>query len=136
MKPFEIIDFPYFSDERGETIPIEFDNDFPFPVKRIYLVTGKNGSIRGEHAHKEEQEVFVAVAGSVTARLHDGDTEAEIVLDRKDKGLLVRTGCWHEFHSFSSGAVLLAISSTHYLPGEENYVRDWGKFLNEKNSKN
>ncbi len=129
FKKFEVIDFPYFSDARGELIPFEFDANFPFPVKRIYLVTAKDGQVRGGHAHLVEDEIFVAASGTITALVHDGENEAEIVLDQKNKALLVRKDCWHEFHNFSSDAVMLCISSTHYLPGEGNYILDKEKFL-------
>ncbi len=129
MKKFEVIDFPYFSDERGELIPFELDENFPFVVKRVYLVTAKNDQIRGGHAHLIEDEIFVAASGSITALVNDGENEAEIVLDQKNKALLVRKNCWHEFHNFSDDAVMLCFSSTHYLSGEQNYIVNKEEFL-------
>ena len=126
---FEILEFPYFSDERGTLTPFEFDDGFPFEVKRVYFVTGKEGGVRGAHAHLIEQEVFVAISGSVTALVNDGSGDQEIILDQPNKALLVRTNCWHEFKDFSSDAVLACFSSTHHMPGEENYVTGKGEFL-------
>ncbi len=128
MKKFELIDFPYFSDEKGETIPFEFDENFPFEVKRVYLITGKDSIVRGEHAHREEKEVFVAASGSVKAVVNDGSGDQEIILDQKNKGLLVHNHCWHEFKNFSDDAVLLCFSSTHFAE-RDGYIEDKEKFL-------
>lgn len=126
---WKIISFPEFEDERGNLVPFEFNEDFPFPVKRVYLVTGKSGKTRGGHAHKIESEFFVAASGSVTAEIHDGKNPRIFSLNNKHEGLLVKPGCWHEFTDFSEDAVLLCFSSTHYLPGDGNYITDKDEFL-------
>ena len=127
MKKFEIIPFPLFSDDRGETVPFELGEHFPFLVKRTYVVTGKENQVRGGHAHKQEEELFVAISGTVTALVNDGTGDEEIILDAKNKGLLVRANCWHEFTNFSKDAVLLAFSSTHYN-GKDEYLEDKEEF--------
>ena len=126
---FEILKFPHFSDERGTLTPFEFDDGFPFEVQRVYFVTGAEGAVRGAHAHLIEQELFVAISGSLTALVNDGSGDQEIILDQPNKALLVRTGCWHEFQNFSPDAVMACFSSTHHMPGEENYVTDKEEFL-------
>ncbi|MCF7917399.1 FdtA/QdtA family cupin domain-containing protein [Candidatus Gracilibacteria bacterium] len=128
VKKFKILEFPYFSDDRGETIPFELDESFPFVVKRVYIVTGRDGEVRGGHAHKHEQELFVCVSGRVKVLIHDGQHESEISLENKNKALLVRSHCWHEFWDFSPDAVLLAFSSTHY-EGRNGYIESKTEFL-------
>jgi dTDP-4-dehydrorhamnose 3,5-epimerase-like enzyme len=131
-KKWSIINLSQFNDDRGSLIPIELDENFPFEVKRMYFVRAKNNqTIRGAHAHIIEEEVFMAVSGKILARIHDGTTETEIWLDDPTTALYVKTNCWHEFTQFSDDAVLLALSSTHYLPGETNYVMDKEKFLSK-----
>ncbi len=124
----EIINFPYFVEPKGTLTPFELDTEFPFEVKRVYTVTGAKNAVRGAHAHIIESEVFVCVAGSVTAVIDDGETCKKIDLDHPTKGLHVKTMCWHEFRDFSPDAVLLCFSSTHYLPGEQNYISDREEF--------
>jgi len=97
MSTFELLTFPHFEDDRGETVPFELDEKFPFEVKRVYVITGKDGAVRGGHAHLVEEEVFVAVSGSVTVLVNDGSGDEEVVLDQKNKALYVPTHCWHEF---------------------------------------
>jgi dTDP-4-dehydrorhamnose 3,5-epimerase-like enzyme len=128
VNKYEIISFSEFVDERGSLVPFEFD-ELPFIPQRIYLVTATEGSIRGGHAHIIEEEIFLVTNGSATLLVNDGNNDKEIILDSRKKGVLVRTGCWHELKNFSADAVVLALSSTKYLPGAGNYVTDKEKFL-------
>ncbi len=128
MKKYEILSFPEFIDKRGSLVPFEFDA-LPFIPQRIYLVTATSGSVRGGHSHIIEEEIFLVTNGSATLLVNDGTRDTEIILDSRTKGVLVRTGCWHELKNFSPDAVILALSSTKYLPGEGNYVTDKEKFL-------
>lgn len=125
---YQIIEFPTFIDTKGTLTPFEFNDAFPFEVKRVYSVTGREGVTRGAHAHLIESEVFVVLTGSVMARVDDGENVAEISLDQPGKALYVKDLCWHEFYDFSENAVLLCFSSTHYLPGESNYITEKSKF--------
>ena len=129
---FEILNFPHFEDKRGTLTPFEFDKNFPFDVKRTYLVTAKEGQKRGGHAHLIEDEIFLASSGSLEVVLHDGEKEHKIVLDNPSKAVLVKKDCWHEFQNFSKDAVMLCFSSTHYLPGEKNYITSKKEFLKNK----
>ncbi len=116
------LEFPHFDQPIGETVPMEFDDQFPFVVKRAYTITGYPGVRRGGHAHQIEEEVFVCVAGTVTAVLDQGAGEERVRLDSRARGLWVGQLCWHEFHDFTPETVVLCLSSTHYLPGETNYL--------------
>lgn len=126
---FKVVSFPHFSDKRGDLIPFELDKSFPFVVKRVYLVTATDNAVRGGHAHKIESELFVAAQGSIRALVNTGNEDEIVELNAKNKALVVAPGCWHEFYDFSDDAVLLCFSSTHYLPGEENYITDKDLFL-------
>lgn len=129
---WSLLNFPEFIDARGSLLPIELNSHFPFNVKRTYFVRAINNSVvRGGHAHYLEQEVFIAISGSIKARIHDGQVEKEILLDTPTKALYVNTNCWHEFTEFTDEAILFALSSTPYLPGEDNYCTDKTVFLTQ-----
>lgn len=128
MKKYEILNFPKYSDERGSLVPFEFSS-LPFEPKRVYLVTATEGSVRGGHSHAIEEEIFLVTNGSATLVLNEGEEDTEVLLDSRTKGVLVRTDCWHELKNFSPDAVVLALSSTSYLPGESNYLTDKAEFL-------
>ncbi|NCP66978.1 WxcM-like domain-containing protein [bacterium] len=130
MNRYTIHHFPEFIDQRGSLIPFELNDDFPFKVKRVYLVTAKNNQSRGGHAHRIESELFIAAQGTVKAKVNANGNDEVITLDKKNKALEVAPFCWHEFYDFSEDAILLCFSSTHYLPGETNYITDKAEFLN------
>ena len=128
MEKFKIIKFPRISDNKGTLVPFEF-SDIPFEVKRVYLVTGKNEVIRGGHAHIIEDELFVAVSGSILIKVNDGTGDTEILLDSPNEGLLVKKNCWHELHNFTENTIVMAFSSTKYLPGKRNYITNKDLFI-------
>ncbi len=130
MGSFLEFSLPLHSDERGMLVPVELNDQFPFPVRRVYFLQNiPPGETRGAHCHLIEKEVFVCIHGTCRALVDsDGKGKKDVFLDRPEKAIFVGTEVWHEFDSFSEDAVLLAFSSTHYLPGPENYLSDYGAF--------
>lgn len=132
----KIISLPSFQGTDGELIPIEFEQEIPFVVQRVYFLRQVPVNItRGQHAHFLEQEVFLCVQGQCTMQLDpDGQGRQEIVLNTPQKAVFVDTMEWHEFSNFSPDCVLLALSSTKYTPGESNYLCDYTEFQKIKNN--
>lgn len=130
---FRILTFPAHTDPRGTLTPIEFDDAIPFVPKRVYYAYD-TVSARGGHCHLQEEEIFVCLGGRCRALVDaDGTGKQEIWLDSPTKALYAGTHVWHEFDSFSEGATLLCLSSTHYLPGAQNYITDYAEFKRIKN---
>lgn len=126
-KNFNIIEFPVHTDGRGSLVPVEFST-LPFVPQRIYYLFDSKET-RGAHAHLIEEEIFVCIKGKCRALIDpDGTGKQEIWLDNPQKAIYCGVNCWHEFDSFSDDAVLLAISSTQYLPGTQNYVAEYKMF--------
>ena len=126
-----MIDLPIFSDKNGDLIPIELNEKIPFEVKRVYFLKNvPKNSLRGAHAHLIEKEVFICIQGSCKALIDkNGTGKKEIILNSPAQGLFCDTLCWHEFFDFSKDCVLLALSSTNYLPGDINYITSYEDFL-------
>jgi dTDP-4-dehydrorhamnose 3,5-epimerase-like enzyme len=124
LKNFNII-----GDDRGSLISIESKIDIPFEIKRVYYIFGnKNNVRRGFHAHKNLQQVLIAVSGSCKILLDNGQNREEILLDSPQKGLLIKNFMWREMFDFSANCVLLVLASEHY--DEKDYIRDYNQFLN------
>ncbi len=103
----------------------------PFNMKRaffIYDVPG--GESRAGHAHHTLFEFIIAVGGSFTVHLDDGSSRESILLNKPYQGLLVTPGTWSHLVDFSSGAVALVLASDFY--DEDDYIRDYGDFINLK----
>lgn len=121
-------DFHIIGDNRGSLISIESKIDIPFEIKRLYYIFGnKNNIRRGFHAHKNLQQLLIAVAGSCKILLDSGQNREEILLDSPSKGLLIKNCVWREMFDFSADCVLLVLASEHY--DEKDYIRDYNKFL-------
>ncbi len=122
--------FPEHSDNRGSLVPIEFDKNLPFTPKRVYFLhSTPENMIRGAHSHFIEEEIFMCISGKCTAFIDfDGNGKKEIELNSANKAIFVGKNVWHEFKNFSKDAILLCLSSVHYLPGESNYELDYEKF--------
>lgn len=117
---------PVFTDERGSLAVSEF-KDLPFMPVRSYFVFNTK-ALRGGHAHLKEQEVFVCIAGSFVARVHDGEKWQEILMNEPGKALYTDALIWHEFDQFSPDSVMLALSSTPY-EGTNEYLLDFDAFM-------
>ncbi|MEK7528183.1 MAG: FdtA/QdtA family cupin domain-containing protein [Patescibacteria group bacterium] len=126
---FKSFSLKTWSDERGDLTPIELSEYAPFVPQRIYYLTNTK-STRGGHAHSEEQELFVCIKGSFTAKIHDGKEWHTFQMSEKGEcsALYNDSMVWHEFTDFSPDSVMLAVSSTHYN-GTEGYIMDFEQFL-------
>lgn len=128
-----VYDIPYFVDRRGAINILEIKKELPFECQRIfYTYTVPEGSVRGEHAHKECEQFLISIRGVVKVTVDDGRGHRdEIVLDSPSKGLWLPHGCWGEQSSHSEDNILLVLASLPY--DNADYIRDYGEFLKWKN---
>ncbi len=124
----KLIKLPRFEDSRGMLTFIENDNQIPFKINRIYyLYENKNMQvIRGQHAHKNLKQLFIAISGSFDIFLNDGKEEQKYHLSSKDHGLYVCPMIWRELSNFSSDAVCLVLASEKY--DEKDYLHNFRDF--------
>lgn len=127
----KILTLPKIKDPRGNLSVIE-GTTIPFKINRVYyLYDVPSGAERGGHAHKNQQEFIVAVAGSFEVILNDGTEEKVYRLFKPNEGLYVPVNTWRELRNFSAGAVCLAVSSHEF--DEEDYIRAYKGFLDYLN---
>lgn len=124
----EKIKIPTHTDERGRLSVVELKDYVDWETKRVYYVTGVEGS-RGGHAVRGEKKIYICMNGSVLARIHDGKEWHEFELNGPDDALLMNEMCWREFKNFSSGTVLTAISNMNYE--KDKYIWNLDEFIAE-----
>lgn len=118
----------HHSDRKGNLSVVENDISVPFDVKRTYyLYDVPGGESRGGHAHKNLNQLIVAVSGSFSVTLDDGSIKRTYTLNRPYQGLLVVPGIWRTLDDFSSGAVCMVLASERY--SEDDYIRSYAEFM-------
>ena len=123
-----IVDLPKISDPRGNLTFIESQHHIPFEIQRVYyLYDVPGGAERGGHAHKELEQLIIAISGSFDVVLDDGENKKRVHLNRSYSGLYVCPMIWRELTNFSSGSVCLVLASNKY--DEADYYRDYDEFL-------
>jgi len=123
----DLVKFDIRGDERGSLVAIEGGNDVPFDIARVYYVFGTvEGVSRGFHAHRNLRQVAIAVQGSITMLLDDGNDRRSVRLDDPSVGLHIGPMIWHEMHDFTPDCVLLVFADQPY--DESDYIRVYEEF--------
>lgn len=125
-----MIKMPAFASEKGQLNAIEAERDVPFPIRRVYYITGvPEKDSRGFHSHRKLEQLLLCVNGSVKIRVKTPFDEEVVTLNDPTNGLYIGHMIWREMFDFSRGAVLLVLASEHYT--ESDYIRDYQQYLQE-----
>ncbi len=128
MANYKLINFDSLGDERGSLIAIEKGNNSPFEIKRAYYIFNtQDGVVRGLHAHINLKQIAIAVSGSCTFIIDDGEKREDIKLSSPNQGLYIDGLVWREMKDFSNDCVLVVLASENY--DENDYVRNYDDFL-------
>ena len=123
-----IVELPKIHEPRGNLTFIEGERHVPFDIKRVYyLYDVPGGAERGGHAHRELQQLIIAMSGSFDVVLDDGMSRRRVHLNRSYQGLYVCSMIWRELDNFSSGSVCMVLASNLY--DEADYYRDYEDFI-------
>jgi len=126
------IELSQAADERGVLTSIETGVDVPFTVQRVFFISDASGD-RGNHAHRDTNQLLVAVSGVFTVDVSTGGASTSYAMDSRARGLLLPPMTWVRLHSFSSDAVCLVLADRSYA--ESAYIRDWEEFTREAAAK-
>lgn len=126
----EIFQFPKIQDPRGNLTFIQYPDQIPFEIQRVfwtYDVPG--GESRGGHAYMIQKEIIVSLSGSFDVVITYPDhTQERISLNRSYYGLYLPPLTWRHMENFSTNALSLHISSLPY--DDKDYIRDFAEFIN------
>jgi dTDP-4-dehydrorhamnose 3,5-epimerase-like enzyme len=124
----QIVNLPKFEDPRGNLSFVEEFKHIPFKIERTYWIYDvPGGQVRGGHAFKTQHEFIIALSGSFDVIVKDGKQEMRYHLNRSYYGLYIESGLWRQMENFSTNAVAMVLSSTHYSP--DDYIYDYIEFL-------
>ena len=92
----EINNFPKIQDPRGNLTFLQYPNQIPFEIKRVfwtYDVPG--GEIRGGHAFHKQEEIIIALSGSFDVVITNKDGFKEkYSLNRSYYGIYLPPKTW------------------------------------------
>ena len=125
---FKKIIFPKILDPRGNLTFLQFPEQVPFEIQRVfwtYDVPG--GEMRGGHAYMQQQEMIISLSGSFDVVVtHLDQTQERISLNRSYFGLYLPPLTWRHMENFSTNSLGLHISSKPY--DGQDYIRDFEEF--------
>ena len=101
----------------------------PFEIRRLYYITEALGEVRrGQHGHKQLQQILIAVVGNFKVKIVNKYGEKEYCLNSPDVALYVPEMSWRELYNFSNPSCCLVLASEVY--DTEDYIYDYQEFSN------
>jgi hypothetical protein len=121
------IDLKVFSRASGKLTAIENYAGVPWEIKRVFIITAENFEIRGDHAHKDCNQAFVALSGQILLKSFDGSRETSFTLLPLEKSLCIPPHIWVNLE-MNPGSILMVL--TDKLFDEDDYIRNKKDFFN------
>ena len=127
---YKLVKMQIHGDERGKLVSLEGNKNIPFEIKRVYYIYDTlPDQDRGQHAHRNMEQIIIAMDGACQFVLDDGETRETVWLNRPDVGLYIGKNMWREMRHFSYGCKLMVLASKYY--DEKEYIRRYDEFLKE-----
>lgn len=124
----KIIQLPKINEIVGNLSFVQNFDQIPFEIKRVFWIYDvPGGETRGGHAFKKQQEIIIAISGSLDIVVVDTEgNETKYCLNRSYFGLYIPTLHWRHLENFSTNAVTVHLSNYDFA--EEDYIRDYEQF--------
>lgn len=130
MENVKEVNFKRITDNRGVLTPLQYPDDIPFEIKRVYYIYDvQEGVERGFHSHRDLEQVLIALGGDIKIRTKTPDREEIYLLNDPSKGLYIGPYIWREMFDFSPNSTLLVLASHEY--DENDYFRDYNEYEKE-----
>ncbi len=117
------IEMQVVKDVNGELLIYE---NFPFDVKRTFVIYMMVGRQRGGHANRECEQVFSVISGEVVLKLETGNGREEYHMRQNGRGIYVPAMAWRTLWAKTRFACVLVHASMVY--DESDYIRTREEF--------
>lgn len=117
-----IIEFPWFSDDRGKVLPFEFKN-LPFVPQRFFTtsVVAAN-TVRGKHGHYDCHQILFSLFGDIEVNIKATEFEETVLLQPNGKALYIPPKHWAS-QTFIKGDEILGCLASHSYDAADIYER-------------
>ena len=116
-----------FLDRQGFLVAYDAATDFQLDLRRVFVVTGHAGELRGKHAHKQLTQILICLYGACRVTCDDGVARREVLLDRPEVALEIPPGIWSEQHYVVHDSILMVLCDLPF--DESDYIRNYGDFI-------
>lgn len=118
---------PNHLDRQGYLVAFDGAADFQLNIRRVFVVSGYAGAVRGKHAHRDLTQILVCVSGMCRVVCDDGQSKREVLLDRPDVALRIPNHIWAEQYYLHENTVVMVLCDFPY--DENDYIRNYDDFL-------
>jgi dTDP-4-dehydrorhamnose 3,5-epimerase-like enzyme len=127
MKLVKLIEFPFFEENDGNlTVFEEGAYSIPFLIKRVFHVSSRKGSVRGNHAHIKCSQLLICSSGAIEVKCDDFFSKKNYILDRPNLGLLLLPGVWANETYLKDNTNLTVICDRLYE--KDDYINNYSDF--------
>lgn len=127
VRDIVIRELPKYLDRQGYLVAYDAAADFQVDLRRVFVVSGHSGALRGQHAHKRLTQILVCLHGECRVNCDDGESKREVILDRPEIALEIPPGIWAEQHYVGPVNVLMVLCD--YPFDESDYIRDYEEYI-------
>tara|TARA_R110002167_G_scaffold45545_8_gene136846 strand:- start:19 stop:432 length:414 start_codon:yes stop_codon:yes gene_type:complete len=123
-----LVDLPVISEAgRGALGFVEAPEHLPFqPSRAFYLFDLPQGSRRGQHAHKADQQFLICLSGAFDVVAEFDGANQTLRLDSPAQGLYAPPMTWLDLTAIAPASILLVLTALPYDEGD--YMRDYDAF--------
>lgn len=123
----KFIQFPEIKGNGSALTVYDSSSCVPFTIKRVFSIYSKNYQSRGEHAHKECQQLLICTSGKIKITCKNKTDSCVHVLASANQGILIPPMIWASQDYLEENTILTVLCSHSY--DENDYIRDYKTFL-------
>jgi hypothetical protein len=125
MNPY-LINFPKIGNPSMGYVSISEGVNLPIKVNRVYWTYFTPEDVaRGGHAHKQLEQVLIAVSGTIIIHTETKTDSNRFILSSPSQGLYIPAGCWRTM-KYTHNAIQVCLASMEYR--ESDYIRSYQEF--------
>lgn len=125
-KKIKYILYKNYKETNGTLTPFYVNKKFPIIIKRFFIIKGKKGQIRGKHAHKICNQLFIPILGKVKLKILSPNKKLFYLDSHKERALFIPKLHWCEITFKSNYSALLILCDYKYKKTE--YITNIDKF--------
>ena len=120
--------FKQFRKKSGTLVPFSLQKQIPFKSKRVFIIYGNKGYVRGNHAHYKCKQFLVPIYGSMVIEYENFRKKKKININyKKREGFLLEPKTWCKIKFNSNHSILMVFCDREYE--FKDYIEKYEDFL-------